>query len=183
MGSIKKIYAYVDIVGLSENSHSFEFILGKSFFDDFGYSDFYAEDLTCKLNLHKRSTMIQCDFTVSGPLQLTCDRSLKTYEQSIHFEKKIIYRYGDEHQELNEDLFVIPRGLDRLIFDQLLFDLIALEIPMKKIHPSLTTEDDEEDLEDSLFYSSNTEGEILKENNDICDPRWEALKKFKQEKN
>lgn len=179
MSPKRKPYYYVDILGLSDKTHEFEFDITSDFFELFEYDDIQSGNLICQMELIKSAAMIKCNCSIKGDVGLTCDRSLDNFEKPINISKSVMFKYGESFKELNEDLFVIATNEDRLIFDQVFFDWIILEVPMKKLHPRFAQDDDEEE---ELIYSSEAEDEKVEENNDICDPRWESLKKFKQEK-
>jgi uncharacterized metal-binding protein YceD (DUF177 family) len=55
-----------------------------------------------------------------------------------------------------------------------MYEFIALEIPMKKLHPRFQNETDDE-AEGKVIYSSGTEAS----EDEPIDPRWEVLKKLK----
>jgi uncharacterized protein len=58
---------------------------------------------------------------------------------------------------------------------QYLYELIAVNVPMKRLHPKFE-KDDLEESEIQLVYSSPT---TETDNQEEIDPRWEKLKKLK----
>lgn len=122
--------------------------------------------------------MIQMFFQVEGTIELTCDRSLELFDHPLSFEAKMIFKYGDEEKELAEDVMVILKDTQTINIADLLFEFIGLEIPMKKLHPKFQEdEDNEEDM--IMIYSSPLEDEEEKQEEEVIDPRWAALKKLK----
>jgi uncharacterized metal-binding protein YceD (DUF177 family) len=76
---------------------------------------------------------------------------------------------------------VIHRDTDSLELGQYIYEFIALEIPMKRLHPRYAGEPEDDDAEGRIIYSSgdpSTENDSDTNNEDI-DPRWEQLKKLK----
>jgi uncharacterized metal-binding protein YceD (DUF177 family) len=88
----------------------------------------------------------------------------------------VIFKYGEEAQEISDEIVVITRDQDSLDLGQYLYEFIILEIPIKKIHPDLQ-EEDEEEGNLKMIYSTGSD-EDNDDNNEI-DPRWEKLKKLK----
>ena len=125
--------------------------------------------------------MVQCTFKIKGSIELTCDRSLEDFDFLIDKEEKIIFRYADNYEELSEDLINIPHGQIELDLAPFIYELIAVSIPMKKLHPKFeneTSEDDEEEVE--FIYSSEGENpEENKKDDDDIDPRWKDLLNLK----
>ena len=50
---------------------------------------------------------------------------------------------------------------------------------MKKIHPDLATDNDDDEIDGSLVYRTSGDEEPKEEEEEKIDPRWEALKKFR----
>ena len=169
----------LNIIGLSIGEHDFEFEFDKTIFDHKENED--INDIDCKILLHLKKTSYHINATISitGITNLTCDRSLEKYNQKIDTHDDIIFKYSDQNEEIEDNLYHITHSLESIDFSDIFYELIAVQIPMKKIHPKHLDESDLDDnAEEVLIYSSN-DSEIIEENTDICDSRWESLKKFK----
>jgi len=170
---MKDFKAYkIDIFGLSNSSHDFNFEYNNDFFQLFENSLVSKGKGTCDVILTKTDSMITLNLMIKGVIELECDRSLEMFDFPIQVEKEIIYKYGDEEKELSEDVFVILKGTQDLNIATFLYESMSLEVPMKKLHPKFQDESDENEI----IYQSSPEEES-KENE--TDPRWEALKKLK----
>jgi uncharacterized metal-binding protein YceD (DUF177 family) len=71
---------------------------------------------------------------------------------------------------------VIPHDRASLELGQYLYEFIALDMPMKKLHPKFRDTDDG-DTEGRMIYTSGPDKDQGKD--DVIDPRWEKLKKLK----
>lgn len=162
----------IEIFGLSNSTHQFEFEFNETFFSLFENSLVSKGKGTCVIDLTKTDSMITLDFNIKGSIELECDRSLDLYDHPIEVSKELIYKYGDEEKELSEDVFVIPKGTQELNIATFLYESINLEVPMKKLHPKFQNEEES----DEMIYSSKEDKEAKDE---TVDPRWEALKKLK----
>ena len=170
---MKDLKAYkIEIFGLSNNTHDFNFTFDDDFFSHFENSLVSKGKGTCDVVLTKTDAMITVDLTIKGAIELECDRSLELFNYPIAVEKEIIYKYGDEEKELSEDVFVILKGEQEINISTFLYESISLEVPMKKLHPKF--QDDSED--DEVVYTSDADEQSQEES---TDPRWEALKKLK----
>jgi uncharacterized protein len=166
----------VNIVGLSQKAHEFEFELGDAFFDQYGKELLEKGHFKANVILAKSETMIEGHFRIVGFAGLICDRSLEPFDHPMDIDQRILFKYGQEDKELSDEIVLIARDRVALDIGQYMYELIAVNIPMKRLHPKFQQSDLEES-EIQLVYSSTAEE---KENNeDAIDPRWEKLKKLK----
>ncbi len=161
----------IEIFGLSNDTHSFEFEFDNEFFSEFENSLISEGKGTCNVDLVKSDSMLDLNLKIEGTVELVCDRSLEKFNYPIAVNQEVIYKYGDEDRELSENVFVITKDAQEINISEFLYESISLEIPMKKLHPKF--KDDSES--DELIYSSDVEDDDKNE----VDPRWEALKKLK----
>ncbi|NQZ75917.1 MAG: DUF177 domain-containing protein [Ekhidna sp.] len=169
---MKDLRAYkIEIFGLSNKTHEFEFFFDNDFFPHFENSLVSKGKGTCNITLTKSDSMITLDTSISGSIELECDRSLELFDFPISTKREIIYKYGYEEKELSEDVFVILKSEQEINIAKFLYELISLEVPMKKLHPKFESEEEN----DELIFSSNVE----QKDDQVIDPRWEALKKLK----
>ena len=166
----------INIVGLSNALHHFNFEIGDDFFVQYGTDLLSKGRFTVNIALNKHETFIEADFEILGSAQLICDRSLETFDFPITENQKIVFKYGNEDQEITDEIVMINRETVSLELGQYIYEFIALAIPMKKLHPRFQDEKDEES-EGRIIYSSGDE--IKEEEGENIDPRWEQLKKLK----
>jgi uncharacterized metal-binding protein YceD (DUF177 family) len=161
----------VNILGLSKSVHQFDFQLGEDFFKRYGQEVVANGKFTAQVSLDKRETFIEADFTIKGDAFLVCDRSLDEFEYPVSIHKKIVFKYGEVPQEVSDEIIIITHEQDQLDLGQLLYEFIALQIPMKKLHPRFRGDENKEGLVYTSAPKENDEEKI--------DPRWEVLKKLK----
>jgi uncharacterized metal-binding protein YceD (DUF177 family) len=166
----------VNIIGLSQKAHRFEYSFGDEFFELYGRTLLEHGRFSATVTLDKSETMLDGRFQITGTAGLICDRSLEPFDQPMDIDSKIVFKYGLEEQELSEEIVVISRDRAQLDLGQYLYELIAVAVPMKKLHPKFA--DEQEDSEIQLVYSSPIEGNEEEDEKPI-DPRWEKLKKLK----
>nr|WP_250771870.1 DUF177 domain-containing protein [Dyadobacter sp. MSC1_007] len=185
---VKELSKYnIDIYGLEDKQYDYDMESGDAFFEELDQDLIEHGHFKTHVVLNKSATMIQLGFHTEGSVTLTCDRSLEPFEEPINSDDRIILKFGDRNEELTEEIEIINRNTNRINVAKYIFDFIALSLPVKKVHPSLRTEEDELDLEDDetegkLVYTSGGEPEDGDEGEDEekIDPRWEALKNLKK---
>lgn len=170
----------VNIVGLANKAHRFAFEVNDLFFERYGSGLISCGSLTAEVMLDKRETMIDAVFCIHGTVGLVCDRSLEAFDQPIQSDRKLVFKYGDADEELSDEIIMIHRDTERLELGHYIFEFIALEVPMKKLHPRFAAEEaGDENPDGKIIYSSSPSDEPDEAEDGKVDPRWEILKKLK----
>ncbi|MDQ2655785.1 MAG: DUF177 domain-containing protein [Bacteroidota bacterium] len=165
---------------MANKVHHFEFEVGNDFFGQYGRDLITEGTLQTEVALDKRETFIEAIFQISGVVRLVCDRSLDAFDQPIKAKKKLVFKYGDTNEELSDEIVMIHRETDSLELGHYIFEFIALELPMKKLHPRYRDEEeDDPDQEGKIIYSSKPAPDENEAGNEDIDPRWEKLRKLK----
>lgn len=167
----------INIVGLSNKEHHFQYEFGDEFFRKYGTNLVSEGKFQVDVLLTKHETFIEVEFKIRGTARLICDRSLEPFDFPMESDNQIVFKYGDEFQEITEEIIIIPRDTATLELGQYIYEFIALGIPLKKLHPRFKDETDEDDSEGKIVYSSGTSEE--KKDEEEIDPRWNILKKLK----
>ncbi|MBX2916128.1 MAG: DUF177 domain-containing protein [Cyclobacteriaceae bacterium] len=165
----------VNIIGLSKKAHLFNFHLEKGFFEKYGSEAVEDGRFDIEVVLDKKETFIEVEFKISGQAALVCDRTLEPFDFPVNETHKMVFKFGDEAQELTDEIVIITRDQDSIDLGQFFYEFIALAIPMKKLHPRFANEVED----DQLMVYSTTQNETEQDENDSIDPRWEKLKKLK----
>ncbi len=188
----KEIKFLIPFSGLKEGKHSFDFQVDNRLFDSYNYVDFNSVDAKVEVLLNKKSTLLELSFTFKGSVNVPCDVTNQDFDLFLKGDLGLIVKYGDSFNNDHDEILIIPFNEHQLDVAQYIYEMIALSIPQKRIHPGVldgTLESealtflgyqDEEDLE----YEDDMEEEHeVEENNEIdIDPRWEKLKKLLTDK-
>lgn len=170
----------VNIVGLSNKIHHFEYELGDDFFARYG-TDLISKGLFhVDVTINKHETFLEVTFDVKGKARLTCDRSLEEFDYPIETHNMVVFKYGDEDREVTEEIMMIQRDTPSLELGQFIYEFIGLAVPMKKLHPRFADEEKNNGDEEGgkIVYSSSSVKKEEKTEDEI-DPRWEKLKNLK----
>lgn len=185
----KELRAFnIAIQGLEEKQYLYDFEGDKHFFAAFD-QDFVEEgSFVAHVTLEKSSTMVRLKFHIAGQVHLICDRSLEPYWEPFELQEDYIFKFGDRAEIIADAIEIIPFGTAEIDISQHLLDFIILSLPMKRIHPDLRDQDEEEDEDVTAIWvysdglPENDEAEA--EETDLpdeaeVDPRWAALQKWK----
>ena len=166
----------IPILSLEDKVYPYSFTGNDEFFAAFEQEWVQKGEFNAKATLDKSPTMIQVRLEIDGFLKLICDRSNEEFEFPIHLDEKIIYKYSDHNEDMGDNLFLLDRKSPKLDLSQDLFDFIALQVPMKKLHPRFV-KPLEEDVDGELIYTTDPEDDKADQEPEM-DPRWAALKKL-----
>ncbi|QSE96987.1 YceD family protein [Fulvivirga lutea] len=164
---------HIDIFKLSNSTHTYEFEFNDKFFAEIENSIVEKGAGNIHITLEKNESFIKMTIKITGKIELTCDRSLDLFDFPLNVDKEIIFKYGEEEIELDDNIVMITRDTQRLNLAQYIYEFIGLEIPMKKLHPRF----DNESEEDEMVYTDEVKDN--EDDSETTDPRWEALKKLK----
>jgi uncharacterized metal-binding protein YceD (DUF177 family) len=162
----------VDIARLELGNHDYSYKIDDEFFELFDYSLVDQGDLRVEVELEKKTSFITLNYHIIGTVKLICDRSLEPFDFELKTEDKVILKYGEEEQELTDELEIIPFNIQQVNIARHIYEFITVAIPMKKLHPRYLSEEND----DQIIYTSASEED--REDSEL-DPRWSELKKLK----
>ncbi|MGB3152810.1 MAG: DUF177 domain-containing protein [Maribacter sp.] len=165
--------------GLKQGRHGFSYNIDNTFFDSFGYDEFNAADLLVKLILNKTSTIMELDFDGAGTVNVDCDITSEPYEQPINTSSRLIVKFGEDYNDEDDEILVIPHGEHQLNVAQFVYEMLVLAVPLKRVHPGIADGSLKSEVLDKLEELKPKEKKDNKEGND---PRWDELKKLLTDK-
>lgn len=165
----------IDIYKLSNAEHEYDFEVADEFFTYFEGSRIEHGKATVHVTLDKRETLITMSISIEGTIELICDRSLDSFDMPIHVDEDVIFKYGEEEKEIDDNIVMITSDTQRINIAQLIYDLLGIQIPIKCLHPRYQ---DENDTDEIVYTDQSEENDTTDE---AVDPRWEALKKINRD--
>lgn len=163
----------VSFSGLKTGKHQFKFEIDKTFFQLFDTEqEFTNPKIAIDVFLEKHTTFLEFEIETYGTVELVCDITNEDFEYPIENDIKVLVKFGEEYDDSEEDVITIPTSDHAFNVAQLIYENVALSIPMKKVSPNVS----DEDLEILEKFSPK---EVEEEKEPESDPRWEALKKLK----
>ena len=183
----------IDLKGMQTGSDKFDFHdfhLDDSFFADVEASDVQKGKVDVTLIVRKTSHAFDLRFHTEGYVVVMCDRCLDEMEQPIVSDDFLRVRFGSTYSEEDDNWVVVPEDEGAINVAWLMYEFIALAIPMKHVHAPgecngimdselhkyLRISPDDDDEED---YSAEDDGSSSDAEGDKpIDPRWNELKKI-----
>lgn len=175
-----KEYA-IQFVGLKLGKHHFNYQIDKKFFEQFEYDEFNDVDIKVDLLFEKKTTLLELNFKVKGFVNVNCDTSNEPYDQKVKGTFDLVVKFGEEYNDENEDILIIPHGEYEVNVAQYIYELIILSMPTKRVHPGIADGTLHSDILKKLEELS-PKGLEEKEKTEEIDPRWNTLKKLLTDK-
>lgn len=171
----------IPFVGLKLGEHHFDFEIKRAFFEYFEYEEFNDANIQVDVDFVKKSTLLELHFKAKGYVNINCDVTNEPYNQDIDNEFDLVVKFGDEFNDENIDILVIPHGSYELSIQQYIYELIVLSVPIKRVHPGVTDGSLGSEILEKLEALS-PKLKDKKETNEEIDPRWNTLKKLLTDK-
>ena len=172
---MKKKEFSVPFSGLKQGKHEFDYVVNNEFFESFGYTDFNDAELKLHVLLNKKSTMLEFKLAANGIVNVDCDITSEPYDQSISTELDLVVKFGDEYNDENDEILIIPHGEHQVNIAQYAYEMIVLAVPQKRIHPGVL---DGTLDSDAIKKLEELQPKERRDNKEDTDPRWDALKKL-----
>src|SRR5690554_605111 len=168
----------ISFVGLKLGKHHFEYQINKLFFENFDYHQF--EDILgmAKLTLNKKENLLELSFEHKGTVKVPCDLTGIYFDLPIKGKLNLIVQFGEEYNDDNEELLIIPHGEFQINVAQYIYEMIVLSVPIKRVHPGV--KDGSIDVSEYEKYISYQKPEEIKEE---TDPRWDKLNNLLKDNN
>jgi len=186
--------------GMEPGIHTFEYELDSEFFRNMESADIHKGNVKVELTVNCRSDYYELDFVLKGIVDIPCDRCLDEMEHEVDTTYHLCVKYGESFSDESDELLIIPESDNYLNIAYMLYDSVALTIPLKHVHPAgkcnrgmseqlrkhSARKADEDDMDsadfdgDESIFSSDDDVAIEDdgEYKDQNDPRWDALKKL-----
>lgn len=163
----------IQLTGLNEGKHTYEFEIGDDFFDAFEGSEIRKGELKADVMLEKCSTHMEIRILINGRVEVNCDRCLDRFYMPLSDENRLYVMQGREWDDDDPDMIAIPPDANEIDLSQYFYEYINLALPIKRIHP-----------EDDNGCSTCNPDMIMKLGDHLVavdhgsDPRWEELRKL-----
>ncbi|MCK9303396.1 MAG: DUF177 domain-containing protein [Bacteroidales bacterium] len=161
----------VRFCGLDNGPHRFDFEIDGEFFKRFDNPDFDNCKFNIVADLLKEETLMTVDLHVVGSVIVPCDRCLAPLTLPVDASERLFVKVGEGPSDDDSVLFITKDDI-QFDVDAIVYDIITLSIPYRKIHP------DNEDGTPTCDPEQLSYLEQCKKTEEI-DPRWDKLKDLK----
>lgn len=178
----------IEFKGLKQGEHQFIVNLADSFLSEQGINDISNLKLAVEILLVKRERFLEAFISMGGLMTVQCDRCLDDMELSINNETRLLVRIeADENVSIDrEDVISINENDYFVDFTQVVYELLVLSIPLKKVHGCDENGNSlcncemlsyiSQEVDDEEDYETDDEEEGAEDTEDDIDPRWDGLR-------
>ena len=159
--------------GLKDGKHEFDFTIDQKFFEHFQKDDAYQVDASVKVTLEKKTLVMTLTIEIDGKINVPCDRCLDKFDMKVRGESSVYVKFGDENEELAEDVIVISEAVNELETAHYIYELFSLSLPLSFVHKDDENGDSTCNEEMIQKLSDHTV-----KDEEIIDPRWNDLRKL-----
>ena len=166
-------------------THTVECHLDESFFNSEEQTEVRRADVDVNLEVTRKSeNTFHLEIACNGTVTTACDRCLDDLDLPVDVNYSLnVEQMGNELDDSNDELLIVPAEWRELDAASLVRDTVLLALPMTHCH------ENEEDCSavmlnvlDSHRVETVPDGEETTESETTgTDPRWEALKKLKEQ--
>jgi uncharacterized metal-binding protein YceD (DUF177 family) len=144
--------------------------------DDLSFDICTLNKAVVKIHFEKTTHFINVEFTVEAGMMVICDRSLEEFEKTVEGKYEVLFKPEVEDVSEGESSKVKQFNIHELTLsiDDEVRDTILLGLPAKILHPRFLDEDG-----NPSEFETRSFGDVSPDDEEIADPRWEALKKLK----
>ena len=166
----------IDLKGMKTDEQRLEFDLNDDFFKALDVSEVNGGALHVSVSIRKATGFYELQFHAEGTVTVPCDICLDDMDQPIETDHVLVAMLGAETNTEDDDVVTVDENEGILDISWLIYEFIALAIPIKHVHaPGKCNSAMTQKLAElsGAVRSSEEEAEAT------IDPRWEALKKLK----
>ena len=190
----------IPLRGAQQATERYTLVLNDEFFKEMESSDVLGGNVNVEITVTRKGEANYFTFACKGEIMIPCDRCLEPMRHEVDTDYELTVKFGDEYNDETDGLLIVPDSDNDLNVASLLYDTVALTIPISHVHAegecdeatwaalqahtahSISDEgatyggyDDEAgSQDDAAFSDENDEGNI--------DPRWAELLKLKDNK-
>ncbi|MFL9829854.1 DUF177 domain-containing protein [Flavobacterium sp. ST-87] len=172
----------IPFVGLKLGKHHFEYQINNAFFENFEYDEFQNSEVKVSVVLEKKSNMLELSFKHKGTVNVPCDLTGEDFDLPIKGKMKLIVRFGEEFNNDNEELLILPFGEFEIDIIQYIYEMIVLSVPLKRVHPGVKDGSLKTDALEKLNELQIKEADKKENKEEDIDPRWDKLKQLLTDK-
>lgn len=180
---MKQLNEYlIPFIGLKLGKHQFEYQITNKFFEAYDYDEFESSDIKVNVVLEKKSTMLELHFKHKGTVHVPCDLTGEMFDMPIKGKLRLVVQFGDEFNNDNDELLILPHGEHQIDIAQYIYEIIALSVPFKRVHPGVKDGSLDTEALRKLKELEVTEHKEEIPEEDNTDPRWDKLKQLLTDK-
>lgn len=123
--------------------------------------------------------MLIVNFDIKGTIQLTCDVCLQKFASPLSIQERVFVKFShDEWDQGSEEIVVLSHNDHELDISGLLYEYVNVHVPY---YTKCSEQGEDIDCDPEMLNRLKSEEDERNESEEgQVDPRWEALKKIKE---
>lgn len=151
----------------------FDFEIDNSFFDIFNYYRYNSCNISLNLEFRKENLLMDLRFSYSGFCEVSCDRCLDLIKVPISNKFNCLIKFLHQEEEIiKDDIVYLPKESYEYNIGQLFYEYFLINFPKRVIHKENQCNSNQIKLIEDYSQKHNSTEE---------DPRWNILKRLKNE--
>jgi uncharacterized metal-binding protein YceD (DUF177 family) len=126
--------------------------------------------------------MLEVSFAHKGTVNVPCDLTGEQFDLLIKGKINLVVQFGDEFNNDNEELLILPHGEHQIDLAQYIYEMIVLSIPQKRVHPGVKEGTLQTEALRKLNELQVKDVEEVTKKEEEIDPRWDKLKQLLTDK-
>ena len=172
----------IPFIGLKLGKHHFEYQISNAFFEIFDYNEYQDSNIKVNVILEKKSTLLELNFKHKGTVNVPCDLTSEDFDLPIKGKMKLVVRFGEEYNNDNEELLILPHGEFEIDIAQYIYEMIVLSVPLRRVHPGIKDGSLKTEALTKLNELTIKEEKVENKEEENIDPRWDKLKQLLTDK-
>lgn len=174
-----RLEAYkIDLKGMQADVETRQLQCDDAYFEAVEATEVKHGNVQATATIRQTAGAFELSMQFAGEVEVQCDRCLEPMPQPVEGEATLRVKLGDEDADDGE-LIVVNEADGTLDFSWLLYEQIALQIPIRHVHPDGQCTGP---LADALNQGGNGNQSETADGEDgepqATDPRWDALKQL-----
>lgn len=161
----------INLKGLDEGFCSLSFDLHDDYFKAVEAVEVNGGNVHVGLDVQRIGDMFTIDFHTVGTVVVQCDVCLDDMEQLVDANNRITVRFGEKYSDEDDESLVVDEDEGILDVSWLIYEFIALAIPVKRVHVSGKCNAGMIRKLEELSVAGNRDGDDA----GVGDPRWRKL--------
>lgn len=172
----------IALKNLADGTYQQDFHLDNNYFSAMDSPLVEKGCVDVQLHIKKGTYSTQFLFDIKGEVEVACDRCLEPMTIPVEVNEELIVKYGPEYSEESPELIIINENDMTLNIAWILYEYIALSLPLVRLHPEGECDPEMMDVLEHMSVKDlnnsmdEEEGDDDKSENEEVDPRWAALK-------
>ena len=125
----------IQIKGLQNGEHEYEFPIDGAFFRNFENSQILDADLMADVLLEKGGGWMNIEADITGTVTVECDRCVDDVVLPMDFYCTMTVKFAKDLSDDDGDEFIVMDPTEgELDLTQFLYDYVCLNLPLQKVH-------------------------------------------------